>query len=760
LPPQIVIIATEDNTLVKYTPTARTSKVKAGQTAAVTIHRGQCLLIESETSQSFVQKDSSDLTGTYIVATKPIGILSGHTKASFPKLQATLLGRPGNFMRNTMIEMIPPIDELGTEYISAPLKYAARPRGIVPDDSGDLIRFVATENGTVIQQMRSDGSDFITISNSLKRGQWFDIVNQEKAAYYKSNKKVLVGQYGKTWLDHLPTPEAKKDDELPLNPSSNGQGMMMVLTPNSAWTSYSCFKSAANIDNWVYLVCKSKDLNKITFDGKSLVTKFGNSIKYIDGTDYAWLASDIAAGDHYIIGDTVVGGKDKARFAGYAYGNWDRSKDGFAYGYPISRSFSNGSGIDSSRPYIEPIYFSYDTVRFGTTSYKQFKIKIPSLDINFDWKEFRLGNGKIGFYLDTLNFPNQTFRMINRRDSATFVLAFKPLTEATVVDSIGIGDGNWFKYLAIVRSPQLNPIIVVSDLDLGTRIGNSVLDTVIRVTNAGTGLLIIDSVLLPSKPFFTFNNSKQVKKDSIFPGEIKSYLVKIKFNPMDTIINDKIIFKSNANSMDSLSRIYLNLLKSIKIKVTNVNFLNIPPDSLVNDTVKVSNLSKTSLLIIDYKLPSNNEFNVIFNNWANRTIPLVILPNQTLNFLISFKAPKEYGKLFNDSVVIYSNATEGDSIVKILASSLSAVFDGKNNTEILINYNQSENLIYISTKDENEFIENFDIYDISGKNCFSEHYHSIQSSLYLNISTLSEGAYIIVIKTNQNYYIRKLKIGN
>ncbi len=344
-PPQILIIATHDGTKLTYRPTTETDKgIQAGGLGTATMNKGQTFLIFGSIKPNLSQDISTDLSGTYLQANYPIAVISGHTKAAFPRFQYTFLGRNGGFMRNMMTDMVWPIELLGNEYISAPIKYADRPRDQIQDDRGDLIRFVATEDGTIISQMRRDGSGLMQISPVLKRGQFYDIVNQEEAAFYSANKKVLVAQYGKTWWNHAVHPATKSDDnDEPQNPSKNGQGMLIVLAPVDHWTSYATWRSPDQIDDFVYVTFKADHLNYLYIDGIKFSVKFGNAIKYLEGTDYAYVAESIAAGDHYMYGDTIPGtdGKEKAVFGAYAYGNWDRSKDGFAYGYPIGINYNS-----------------------------------------------------------------------------------------------------------------------------------------------------------------------------------------------------------------------------------------------------------------------------------------------------------------------------------------------------------------------------------------------------------------------------------
>ncbi|MCX7879489.1 MAG: choice-of-anchor D domain-containing protein [Ignavibacteria bacterium] len=338
-PPQILIVATENNTTIRYRPSAPTPLLDAGQLSQpIRLNKGQTFFILGRMQDGWVQTDQSDLTGTYIEANKPIAVISGHTKGAFPRYQYTFLGRNGSFMRNMMIEMIWPIEMLGNQYVSCPIKYADRPRGKIADDKGDMLRFIAAYDNTIVYQMRKDGSGLKQISKPLKRGEYHEITNQEEAAYYESTKPVLAAMYGKTWWLNAVSPRTSGGDDIQ-NPPRNGQGMMLILAPFKQWTSYASFRSPQNIDNFVAITFRAKDLPYLKFDGKTFTARFGNAINYIEGTEFAYIVEQVAAGDHWIMGDTLPGGKEKAVFAGYVYGNWDRSKDGFAYGYPIGVNY-------------------------------------------------------------------------------------------------------------------------------------------------------------------------------------------------------------------------------------------------------------------------------------------------------------------------------------------------------------------------------------------------------------------------------------
>lgn len=329
-PSQIVITATRDNTIVTYTPTFNTEKTKKGiRSLPIILNKGETYLIHNEKKSAYTHT-GGDLTGTLVEADKPIAVISGHTKGAFPRYSARMLGRPANFMRNTLVEMLLPVTFLGTEYVSAPILYTNRyVRNIDPDDVGDMIRFVATVNGTIISQMKQDGTEYKNISKVLKAGEYFEITNMESAAAYRSNCPVVAAQYGKSWRNQYIASEAKSENTQ--NPARNGAGMLMTLVPVERWISNTRFYSPSGLDNFVYVVFNIADAGRILFDGVPLIQKFGlNAIKSIQGTPYGHFASQIPSGDHSISG---------AKFSAYSYGNWDYSKDGFAYGHNLGCNY-------------------------------------------------------------------------------------------------------------------------------------------------------------------------------------------------------------------------------------------------------------------------------------------------------------------------------------------------------------------------------------------------------------------------------------
>ncbi len=333
-PGQILITATKDNTKVTVYPKAATEdNVAAGGAKTYTMMRGQTLLIKAKIQPGFTQDNSTDLTGTKIESSAPISVISGHTKGTYPRYQPTMLGTPANFMRNMLMDCMWPVEFLGKEYFSAPIMYLDRPRSTFDANSfGDLIRIVPTEDNTVIYTKTSADKDWQLRSKPLKAGEWLEFTDVEVPMMYKANKPILIGQYGKAWRSsNVSSIDPDKGGNSTQNPSRNGQGMLYVLTPKEQWCSYTTFHSPEGIDDFVMITFYSADIDKLTFDGKLLRATFGSFVKQVPNTDMSYVVAQVSQGDHTIEG---------AKFTAYVYGNWDRSKDGFAYGYPTGVNFS------------------------------------------------------------------------------------------------------------------------------------------------------------------------------------------------------------------------------------------------------------------------------------------------------------------------------------------------------------------------------------------------------------------------------------
>ena len=351
-PGQILVVATEDNTQVTYTPTADTRIVKAGESKTVTLNKGEVYFIFSKIDPYTHQWESTDLSGTRVVADKKIAVFSGHTKGVFPKYNPSFYhGLKADFSRNLLIESIAPIESLGNEYITVPNIYNNRwtgreYQGKHENERGDLIRFVATQDNTTIWEVNANGEE-VPLWTQLKRGEYRDSLNRETPGHFRSNHPILVGQYGKGWfwwsgnIVYKEGEASDKEDELQ-NPARMGQGMLYTVTPVERWTNYAEFVPLINTNSNVNIIFKTGDEDRILYrelydtNPPTLKQKFSTSIKTIGNGEYSYICATVNEGYQ-----AIQATAPSVKFAVYSYGNQDASKDGFAYGYPANSNFYN-----------------------------------------------------------------------------------------------------------------------------------------------------------------------------------------------------------------------------------------------------------------------------------------------------------------------------------------------------------------------------------------------------------------------------------
>ena len=115
-----------------------------------------------------------DLTGTHIVANKPVGTLSGNKCAYVPSNERYC---------DHLVEQLPPVSSWGFEFITSPLKGRSR---------GDRFRVMAAKNNTLVRTSASVGSF------TLQAGEFreFEVESNSSAAVV-SDQPILLVQYSK-----------------------------------------------------------------------------------------------------------------------------------------------------------------------------------------------------------------------------------------------------------------------------------------------------------------------------------------------------------------------------------------------------------------------------------------------------------------------------------------------------------------------------------------------------------------------------------
>ena len=138
----------------------------------------------------YLQVRGGDISGTRIIANKPISVFSGHECANVP-----LASDPCDIV----IEQLPPIDTWGTEVVTVPLKTR----------SGDVLKVFASQDSTTVNVTYTDINNGMVTSDSftLDRNVFIELEGTTTAAtggigdyaLITSNNPIAVFQFSRSF---------------------------------------------------------------------------------------------------------------------------------------------------------------------------------------------------------------------------------------------------------------------------------------------------------------------------------------------------------------------------------------------------------------------------------------------------------------------------------------------------------------------------------------------------------------------------------
>ena len=175
----IVNISLTNPVLITYDE-ASNSLFVPGISGNVTIQRFQTL---------YLQVSVGDISGTHIIANKPVSVFSGHECANVP-----LRSEPCDIL----IEQLQPIDTWGTEAVTVPLRTR----------SGDLLKVFASQDSTTVNVAYTDiSSGIVTNDNvNLSRNGFQELGTSTVAtgaisgfALIQSNNPIAVFQFSRSF---------------------------------------------------------------------------------------------------------------------------------------------------------------------------------------------------------------------------------------------------------------------------------------------------------------------------------------------------------------------------------------------------------------------------------------------------------------------------------------------------------------------------------------------------------------------------------
>lgn len=274
---------------------------------------------------------NSDPTGRLVTSDQPIAVVSGHPKAAVLRFPEGLppigeYARAASRSRGNLHDAMLPTELSGSYFITVPLLYTpTRIRGFmleeqgIEDDHGDVIRFIALEDSTVITSM-SDTIPWHT-DTLMNAGDTWYAPRVEQATVWYASKRVMCAHYGKSFGRII-----SQADRPDLDPTVDaGLPLLMNVPSITQWTDYATFMAPESTANFVNVVCLAKDEWDIRIDGRPIASVLRKHT--IGSTPYVAYSGLIPPGMH-----TLHTFKEDVRFGAWTYGSLDGLQLGKIYG--------------------------------------------------------------------------------------------------------------------------------------------------------------------------------------------------------------------------------------------------------------------------------------------------------------------------------------------------------------------------------------------------------------------------------------------
>jgi hypothetical protein len=312
-PAEILIVAAYDDTRITVVPNGEVHNFC--RVDSIRLGAGEAYQFQSyvDTLTSGTGGPQPDFAGSRIFSTKPIGVISGNTRA---QLIDENVGLGKNSFKNMQIEWLAPVEQHGTEFVSMPTWDARRPTGAPNEDpsekrKAEFVRVYGTSATTNGYYMQSGLP--IDYDGPIEKGSFEEIRHTpnmarvhrtEHPAQAMMNVPAVVRYAGTT-----------QGFGGYIGAAYDGWGGYMVeLTPREQWVSFAPYYVSSHpggMEHFINVVTDTAHANDIYLkNGSKFIFQ-----RRIEGTDLIWGSMAVQQGiDHFLAG------RNGAKFAGFVYG--------------------------------------------------------------------------------------------------------------------------------------------------------------------------------------------------------------------------------------------------------------------------------------------------------------------------------------------------------------------------------------------------------------------------------------------------------
>lgn len=299
---EFLIVASQDSTTVKITPGKVTDALRpADSTFTITLSKGEVYQVQSMNRNN--RPGQGDLTGSHVVADKPVAFYSGSLSTAIPSSSCCW---------DHLYEQIPPVQAWGREFFAVPL--ASRQK--------DLYRIIAAEDNTKIL---IEGLAPVT----LNRGKYYEFtLDYTQPSRIFSDKPILVAQFSQS-----------RDTDNQFT-GGNGDPFMIILSPvtqSKNDVTFVAYNSNQIIKYFVNIVVLTEEINNIELDGMNIAGQF----KQFTDKKYSYAQIAIYPGTHRLWNKNPDRG-----FIAYVYGYGGVESYGYGVGFNLNLVLDLGESIN------------------------------------------------------------------------------------------------------------------------------------------------------------------------------------------------------------------------------------------------------------------------------------------------------------------------------------------------------------------------------------------------------------------------------
>ncbi|MBC8144554.1 MAG: hypothetical protein H7X80_03145, partial [bacterium] len=370
-PAEILVISAYDDTKITIVPNGQVHNFC--NPTSITLKAGEAYQIQSwvDTLSANVGGDQPDFAGSRIFSTKPVGVISGTTRAQTIDEN---IGLGKNIFKNMLIEWVAPVEQHGTEFVYMPSWDGRRPTGNPGEDpaekrKAEFVRIYGThgEQTQGTQGFYIQGGVPVPYDKAIEIAKFLEVRHSPIIArVHKTDIAAQAMMHSAAVVKYAGTTNGFGGY---IGAAYDGWGGYMVeLTPREQWVSFAPYYSSAHPAGMEHFINVVTDTNHM----HDVMTKGGSNFifqRVIEGTDLIWGSMAVQPGI-----DNWLEGKNGAKFAGFVYGTLSKGgheeyRPGMANlddkTPPDRANRGGGNTDDGSEPLHPSEYEEYLAIAYG-----------------------------------------------------------------------------------------------------------------------------------------------------------------------------------------------------------------------------------------------------------------------------------------------------------------------------------------------------------------------------------------------------------